>query len=92
MTEHVVFRKSLPIGAIAMLQALATPVMAVLSLRLVAFLYEVEFDQNFVMLSVLVAIISLLLWTAIIFLGRWIGFTKGYDFAVPEDVQFEFPQ
>ena len=38
------------------------------------------------------AIISLLLWTAIIFLGRWIGFTKGYDFAVPEDVQFEFPQ
>lgn len=62
MTEHVVFRKSLPIGAIAMLQALATPVMAVLSLRLVAFLYEVEFDQNFVMLSVLVAIISLLLF------------------------------
>jgi hypothetical protein len=38
------------------------------------------------------AIISLLLWTAIIFLGRWIGFTKGYDFSVPEDVQFEFPQ
>lgn len=38
------------------------------------------------------AIISLVLWTAIIFLGRWIGFTKGYDFAVPEDVQFEFPQ
>ena len=29
---------------------------------------------------------------AIIFLGRWIGFTKGYDFSVPEDVQFEFPQ
>jgi len=28
----------------------------------------------------------------IIFLGRWIGFTKGYDFAVPQDVQFEFPQ
>jgi hypothetical protein len=38
------------------------------------------------------AIISLVLWTAIIFLGRWIGFTKGYDFSVPEDVQFEFPQ
>jgi Zn-dependent protease with chaperone function len=38
------------------------------------------------------AIISLCLWTAIIFLGRWIGFTKGYDFSVPEDVQFEFPQ
>ncbi|MFO1504842.1 MAG: DUF6644 family protein [Steroidobacteraceae bacterium] len=38
------------------------------------------------------AIVSLVLWTAIIFLGRWIGFTKGYDFAVPEEVQFEFPQ
>lgn len=38
------------------------------------------------------AIVSLVLWTAIIFLGRWIGFTKGYDFAVPQDVQFEFPQ
>ena len=38
------------------------------------------------------AIISLVLWTAIIFLGRWIGFTKGYDFSVPQDVQFEFPQ
>ena len=38
------------------------------------------------------AILSLCLWTAIIFLGRWIGFTKGYDFSVPEDIQFEFPQ
>ena len=38
------------------------------------------------------AIISICLWTAIIFLGRWIGFTKGYDFSVPQDVQFEFPQ
>ena len=37
------------------------------------------------------ALISLIVWTAIIFLGRWIGFTKGYDFSVPEDVQFEFP-
>jgi hypothetical protein len=38
------------------------------------------------------AVLSILLWTTVIFLGRWIGFTKGYDFAVPEDVQFEFPQ
>ena len=38
------------------------------------------------------AILSICLWTAIIFLGRWIGFTKGYDFSVPQDVQFEFPQ
>lgn len=38
------------------------------------------------------ALISICLWTAIIFLGRWIGFTKGYDFSVPQDVQFEFPE
>jgi len=36
--------------------------------------------------------LSIALWLTIIFLGRWIGFTKGYDFTVPEDVQFEFPQ
>jgi quinol-cytochrome oxidoreductase complex cytochrome b subunit len=38
------------------------------------------------------AIISLLVWTAVIFLGRWIGFTKGYDFSVPDDIQFDFTQ
>jgi hypothetical protein len=38
------------------------------------------------------ALLSIVLWIAVIFLGRWIGFSKGYDFAVPEDVQFEFPQ
>ena len=26
----------------------------------------------------------------VIFLARWIGFTKGYDFTVPTDVQFDF--
>ena len=36
------------------------------------------------------AVLSILLWLAIIFLGRWIGFTKGYDFSVPENVEFEF--
>jgi hypothetical protein len=34
--------------------------------------------------------LSLLLWISVIFLGRWIGFTKGYDFSIPEDVQFDF--
>ncbi|HYP79939.1 MAG TPA: DUF6644 family protein [Steroidobacteraceae bacterium] len=38
------------------------------------------------------AVLSIALWVAIIFLGRWIGFTKGYDFSVPEDVQFDFAQ
>jgi hypothetical protein len=43
-------------------------------------------------MSVRVAgVLSILLWIGVILLGRWIGFTKGYDFTVPEDVQFEFP-
>ena len=32
---------------------------------------------------------SLVIWLAVIFLGRWIGFTKGYDFAVPEDFELD---
>lgn len=34
--------------------------------------------------------LSLVLWISVIVLGRWIGFTKGYDFSIPEDVQFDF--
>jgi hypothetical protein len=33
--------------------------------------------------------ISLVLWIAVIFLGRWIGFTKGYDFGIPESVDID---
>jgi hypothetical protein len=32
----------------------------------------------------------IVLWIAVIVFGRWIGFTKGYDFSIPEDVQFDF--
>ena len=35
--------------------------------------------------------VSLLLWVAVVLLGRWIGFTKGYDFAIPPGVELEFP-
>ena len=35
---------------------------------------------------------SIVLWTAVIVFGRWIGFTKGYDFTVPADLDFQFPQ
>lgn len=62
MSDHVVFRNSLPIGVIAMLQGVATPVVAVLSLRLIAALYGVDFNQYFVMLSALVATLCLILW------------------------------
>jgi hypothetical protein len=34
--------------------------------------------------------LSIVLWVSVIFLGRWIGFTKGYDFSIPEDVQLDF--
>ncbi len=33
---------------------------------------------------------SILIWVAVIFLARWIGFTKGYDFDVPTDIDFSF--
>jgi hypothetical protein len=36
-------------------------------------------------------LLSILLWAAVVLLGRWIGFTKGYDFTIPPGVEFEFP-
>lgn len=33
---------------------------------------------------------SILIWVAVIFVARWIGFTKGYDFDVPENVDLDF--
>jgi hypothetical protein len=35
-------------------------------------------------------VLSLLLWTAVIVFGRWIGFTKGYNFEVPTDMELDF--
>jgi hypothetical protein len=34
--------------------------------------------------------LSILTWTCVIIFGRLIGFTKGYDFSVPEDIDFDF--
>ena len=36
-------------------------------------------------------LLSLLLWAAVVLLGRWIGFTKGYDFTIPPGVDLGFP-
>ena len=36
--------------------------------------------------------LSIVLGLAVIVFGRWIGFTKGYDFTIPEDVEFDFSQ
>jgi hypothetical protein len=38
----------------------------------------------------LAGLLSILIWLTVIFLGRWIGFTKGYNFEAPTDVNFEF--
>jgi hypothetical protein len=35
-------------------------------------------------------LLSILLWITVIVLARWIGFTKGYDFAVPDDPNIKF--
>lgn len=35
-------------------------------------------------------VLSILLWVAVIVLARWIGFTKAYDFSVPEDPNIKF--
>ena len=32
-------------------------------------------------------LLSILLWAAVVLLGRWIGFTKGYDFTIPAGVE-----
>jgi hypothetical protein len=34
--------------------------------------------------------LSILIWVTVITLGRVIGFTKGYDFSTPADVDFDF--
>ena len=34
--------------------------------------------------------LSILIWCAVIILGRVIGFTKGYDVPVPESIDFDF--
>ena len=33
--------------------------------------------------------LSILIWTTVIVLGRWFGFTKGYDFSIPEEVDLD---
>ena len=38
--------------------------------------------------------LSLTIWISVLFIARWIGFTKGYDFSIPEnvDIQLNFGQ
>ena len=34
--------------------------------------------------------LSILFWLSVIFCARWIGFTKGYDFVVPDNAEINF--
>jgi hypothetical protein len=36
-------------------------------------------------------VLSILFWAAVVLLGRWIGFTKDFDFAIPPGVELTFP-
>jgi hypothetical protein len=36
-------------------------------------------------------LVSVLLWAAVVLLGRWIGFTKGHDFVIPPGVELVLP-
>jgi hypothetical protein len=38
--------------------------------------------------------LSLTIWLSVLFIARWIGFTKGYDFSIPDnvDIQLNFGQ
>jgi putative colanic acid biosysnthesis UDP-glucose lipid carrier transferase len=62
VTEHAVFRTSLQIGLVALLNRLAAPLIAVLTLRLLVDLFGVDFDQSFAMLSVIAAAVCLVLF------------------------------
>jgi hypothetical protein len=35
-------------------------------------------------------LVSVLLWAAVVLLGRWIGFTKSYDFSIPAGAELDF--
>lgn len=46
-------------------------------------------DQASPRAAQIAAALSILLWVSIIFVARWIGFTKGYDFQVPDDINLD---
>jgi len=48
-------------------------------------------DQGTSRAARVAGVLSLLLWAAVVLLGRWIGFTKGYDFTIPPGVELGFP-
>jgi hypothetical protein len=33
--------------------------------------------------------LSITIWLSVLFIARWIGFTKGYDFSIPDNVDLD---
>jgi hypothetical protein len=33
---------------------------------------------------------SITIWLAVLFIARWIAWTKGYNYAIPDNVNFDF--
>ena len=58
MNEPIVFKRSVLIGQLALVQFLAAPIVAIGMLYGLAVLYEVEFDSEFRVLAVLVALLA----------------------------------
>jgi hypothetical protein len=60
--------------------------------QLVTFKNVAEWDRNAPAPAAarMAAALSITLWTSVIFLGRWVGFTKGYDFEIPDELDFDF--
>jgi hypothetical protein len=56
-----------------------------------AFRSVAQWDQNQVSprAAKVAAALSILLWVGVIFVARWIGFTKGYDFSVPDNIDLD---
>jgi hypothetical protein len=40
--------------------------------------------------AVAAAVLSIVIWTSAVVLGRWVGFVPDYDFSIPEDMELEF--
>ena len=88
MTEPVVINRSFAIACVALLQAFVPGIVSVCSLYLLTRLFDVDFDNIFVVMSAIVAVLSVVLITpprngsalvtgtmplAVSVIGRWIG-------------------
>ena len=63
--------------------------MAIFNLGALRSVVQWDLQQRTPRAARVAAALSVLLWVSVIFVARWIGFTKGYDFAVPDNVDLD---